>query len=190
MSEPFNERDAVGQTSEKIVRGELEARGWLVHDWGRAAFAGAKNDWINVALTLWQDTYRHPSRIRWLPDFLVMRDGFHWDDKIKKHVPDDHKSLCAVDVKAHNGAFGIERSALNTYSVIETRLWLPVLIVFHCPKAVGTDLEMKVIPAGRCFVSSNPRHGVHDIGPSGTPYYSVDHEEMSSMDDIFGVKRP
>lgn len=166
----FLDRDQAGSESEQHVRTELEQRGWLVHPWGRSSFPDA----INAALRVWTDTYKHPCRLRWLPDFLVMR-------------PNEPQTLRAVDVKRHRGAFDIERSALNTYSALETEMWLPVLIVFHCPESSDGDDILHVIPAGECVISSNPKHGHPEF--SGTPFFLVDRARMSSMDVIFGARK-
>jgi hypothetical protein len=166
----FQNRNQAGSESEQHVRAELEQRGWLVHPWGRSGFPDA----INAALSVWKDTYKHPCRLRWLPDFLVMR-------------PNEPQTLQAVDVKRHRGAFDIERSALNTYSALETEMWLPVLIVFHCPQSGDEDDILRVIPAGECMISGIPKHGNAEFS-SGTPFFLVDRSRMSSMDAIFGAK--
>jgi hypothetical protein len=165
----FQNRNQAGSESEQHVCAELEQRGWLVHPWGRSSFPDA----INNALSLWRDTYKHPCRLRWLPDFLVMR-------------PNEPQTLQAVDVKRHRGAFDIERSALNTYSALETEMWLPVLIVFHCPES-NEDDTLHAIPAGECMISGIPKHGNSEFS-SGTPFFLVDRSRMFSMDAIFGAK--
>jgi hypothetical protein len=165
----FHSRNEFGQPSEQLVRSELEQRGWLVHPWGRSSFPAA----INNALSVWKDTYSRPSRLRWLPDLLAMRPG-------------DPQSFRAVEVKRHGGHFGIARSAVNTYLRLESALWVPVQIVFHCPESNDGD-TLRVIPAGECVIASQPKPGNPEYG-SGDPQYWVDVNRTQPFDSVFGVK--
>jgi hypothetical protein len=165
----FNDRNQVGLSSEHTVRAELERRGWSVHPL-RPSFP----DGLNAVLGTWRDSYGHPCQLRWQPDFLIWRES--------------DCGLYGVDVKAHGSRdlFAIERNALNTYISYENVFRLPVLIVFHSTELAGTDLEMRVIHPEKCFLNSNPRHGVHGGEYSGTPFYSVDSTATYTMDQKFG----
>lgn len=165
----FNERNLAGTESEQLVRAELELRGWLVHPWGRSSFPKE----INNALNVWRDTYSRPCRLRWLPDFLAMRR-------------DHPQTFRAVEVKRHRGDFKIERSAVNTYLRLESALWVPVLIVFHCPD-MNEDTILMVIPAGECLIASQVRFGNPEYG-SGSPVFCVDQNRMQPFDTAFGAK--
>ena len=166
----FDERNQAGLESEQYVRAELEQRGWLVHPWGRSSFPPT----INNALSVWRDTYSRPCRLRWLPDLLAMRPG-------------DPQSFRAVEVKRHRGYFNIERSAVNTYLRLESALWVPVLIVFHCPEH-NEDSILRVIPAGECVIASQFRVGNPEDG-SGSPMFCVDQNRTQPFDGIFGAKQ-
>ncbi len=167
----YTERNQAGMESEQLVQAELEQRGWLVHPWGRSSFPTA----ISNALSVWRDTYSRPCRLRWLPEFLVMR-------------PDDPQSLRAVEVKRHRGQPQISRPALNTYLRLESEFWTPVLIVFHCPEH-NEDSVLGVLPAGEALISGrnqwgNPEHG------SGEPFFNVDPNALHPFDSFFGAKKP
>ena len=165
----FVERNEFGSGAEEFVRMQLEARGWVVHKWGRSGFTHP----LNSAISNFKDTYSRPCRLRWLPDFLVVRPG-------------KSQTLMAVDVKrcgtGRTWRWKLERSALNTYLRIETALWLPVRVVF-----VAEDNELLTIAAGQASIATKPEYGSKDAG-SGTPCFHLDPTEMQAFDDIFGVK--
>lgn len=165
----FRERNQSGLKSEQTVRAELEQRGWLVHAWGRGGFPDA----INNALNVWRDTYSRPSRLRWLPEFLIVR-------------PDDPQSLRAVEVKRHAGMPQVSRLALNTYLRLESDMWLPVLIIFHCPDCDG-DRILGVMPAGEALMSGKNQWGNSEYG-SGEPFFTVDPAKLHPFDKFFGEK--
>ena len=165
----FNERNQAGFRSEEYVRGELEQRGWLVHPWGRSSFPKPINDALNV----WRDSYSRPCRLRWLPEFLVMRS-------------DDPQSLRAVEVKRHRGTPQVSRFALNTYLRLESEMWTPVLIVFHSPED-NEDSILGVIPAGECLMSGKNQWGNPEYG-SGEPFFIVDRAKLHPFDKFFGAK--
>lgn len=165
----FQNRDQAGSESEQHVRAELEQRGWLVHSWGRNSFPKE----INNALNVWRDTYSRPSRLRFIPEFLIVR-------------PDDPQSLRAVEVKRHRGIPQVSRLALNTYLRLESDLWTPVLIVFHCPEAQD-DGVLGVIPAGEALMSGKNQWGNSEYG-SGEPFFNVDPSKLHPFDKFFGAK--
>jgi len=163
----FNARNQAGIESEQHVRAELEQRGWLVHPWGRSSFPTA----INQAISVWRDTYSRPCRLRWLPDFLVVR-------------PDDPQSLRAVEVKQYVAVPQISRFALNTYLRLESELWLPVLIAFHDATAEDTKNILRVMPAGEALMSGRNQWGSEKSG-SGEPYFNVDPAKLHPFDKFF-----
>jgi hypothetical protein len=163
----FNERNQSGMESEQYVRAELEKRGYFVHPLGRSSSPHV----INNALNLFRDTYSRPCRLRWQPEFLVVR-------------PDDPQSLRAVEVKRHRGMPQISRPALNTYLRFESAMWLPVLIVFHCPDD-NEDRILRVIPAGECLLSGKNQWGNEEYG-SGEPFFNVDRDKLHPFDEFFG----
>ena len=166
----FTARNQAGLESEQHVRTELEQRGWLVHPWGRSSFPQE----INKALNVWRDTYSRPCRLRWFPEFLVMR-------------PDDPQSLRAVEVKRHRGQPQVSRLALNTYLRMESEFWTPVLIVFHCPDH-NKESILGVIPAGEALMSGKNQWGGSPESSSGEPYFNVDPSKLHPFDKFFGVK--
>jgi len=165
----FNERNQAGMESEHYVRAELECRGWFVHPWGRGSFPPE----INTALNLFRDTYSRPCRLRWFPEFLIVR-------------PDDPQTLRAVEVKRHRGAPQVSRLALNTYLRLESELWTPVLIVFHCPENDG-DSILGVMPAGEALISGKNQWGNREYG-SGEPFFNLDPDKLQPFDTFFGAK--
>lgn len=167
----FDERNQAGLESEQFIRAELEQRGYFVHSWGRSGFPSP----INNALNLFRDTYSRPCRLRWQPEFLVVR-------------PDDPQTLRAVEVKRHRGMPQISRLALNTYLRLESEMWIPVLIVFHCPEH-NEDSILRVIPAGECLISGKNQWGNEEYG-SGEPFFNVDPNKLHPFDKFFGVKQP
>jgi hypothetical protein len=179
--EYFEERDNYGAVSEQYVRAELEQRGYFVHPWGRCSFP----DVINKALNAFRDTYERPCRLRWQPEFLIVR-------------PDDPQTLRAVEVKRHRGRLQVSRFALNTYLRLETELWTPVLIVFHCPELCDPDtpdtphhvLGLGVLPAGECLLSGINKYGCDKEISSGDPFFNVDPKILHPFDKFFGAKLP
>lgn len=165
----FNERNQAGLESEQLVQAELEQRGWLVHPWGRSSFPPA----INNALNVWRDTYSRPCRLRWLPEFLIVRAG-------------DPQSLRAVEVKRHHGIPQVSRLALNTYLRLESEFWVPVLLVFHCPEQ-NEDSILGVIPAGEALMSGKNQWGSSEYG-SGEPFFNLDPSKLHPFDKYFGAK--
>ena len=165
----FQDRSTSGAESEQYVRSELEQRGWLVHPWSRSSFPKE----INAALRVWRDTYGRPCRLRWLPEFLVMRRG-------------DPQSLRAVEVKRHRGIPQVSRFALNTYLRLESEMWTPVLIVFHCPDS-SADSVLGVMPAGEALMSGTNQWGNTEYG-SGEPFFKVDPSKLHTFDKFFGEK--
>jgi hypothetical protein len=165
----FNERNQAGLESEQLVQAELEQRGWFVHPWGRSSFPPA----INNALNVWRDTFSRPCRLRWLPEFIIVR-------------PNDPQTLRAVEVKRHRGLPQISRSALNTYLRLESDLWTPVLIVFHCPQQ-SEDSVLGVMPVGETLMSGKNQYGNAEHG-SGEPFFNVDPGKLHPFDKFFGVK--
>lgn len=170
MSE-YKERNEFGQPSEQLVRSELEQRGWLVHPWGRSSFPAA----INNALSVWRDTYSRPCRLRWFPEFLILKPG-------------DPQSLRAVEVKRHRGIPQVSRLALNTYLRLESELWTPVLIVFHNPDG-DQDSILGALPAGEALMSGKSQWGNVEYG-SGEPFFNVDPSKLHPFDKFFGAKKP
>lgn len=166
----FNERNQAGLESEQYVRTELEQRGWLVHPWGRSSFPSA----INNALNVFRDTYSRPCRLRWFPEFLIVR-------------PDDPQTLRAIEVKRHRGMPQVSRLALNTYLRLETDMWIPVLIVFHCPEA-GDENVLGVMPAGEALMSGKNQYGGDQESSSSEPYFNIDPRKLHSFDKFFGAK--
>jgi hypothetical protein len=108
-----------------------------------------------------------------LPEFIIVR-------------PNDPQTLRAVEVKRHRGLPQISRSALNTYLRLESDLWTPVLIVFHCPQQ-SEDSVLGVMPVGETLMSGKNQYGNAEHG-SGEPFFNVDPGKLHPFDKFFGVK--
>jgi hypothetical protein len=165
----FQKRNQAGTESEQRVRAELEQRGWIVHPWGRSSFPPT----INNALNVFRDTYSRPSRLRFIPEFLIVR-------------PDDPQSLRAVEVKRHRGIPQVDREALNAYLRLESSFWTPVLITFHCPEN-NEDEVLGVLPAGEALMSGQNKWGNSEHG-SGSPYFNIDPSKLHPFDKFFGPR--
>lgn len=170
----FDARNQIGIKSEQHVRAELEQRGYFVHPWGRSGFPAA----INNALNVFRDTYSRPCRLRWLPEFLVVRPG-------------DPQTLRAVEVKRHRGIPQVSRLALNTYLRLESEMWIPVLIVFQYCATDELELDstaLCVMPAGEALMSGRNKWGADSECSSSEPYFDVDPRKLHPFDKFFGAK--
>jgi hypothetical protein len=157
----FHQRNEAAHAHELAIIDRLHAKCWEAELFGQALLPESMRD----HLKRFEDSYRHPSLLRWMPDIIAAC----------KHTL-SRSYVCLIDAKTCDGRpnYAIEISAIDSMDVFTDRLLVPSFFVFDDFKVLtARDARHRGLPGPQLG------HG------SGTAYLLVSRDYGRPFDEIF-----
>ena len=157
----FAVRNEAAHTHELAILDRLRSKGWEAELFGQALLPEPIRD----HLKRFEDSYRHPTLLRWMPDIIAAC----------KHTI-SRSYVCLIDAKTCNDRpnYAIEVSAIDSMDVFTERLLMPSFFVFE-------DWRVLTAREARLRGSPGPQMG----NGSGTAYVLVPRGYGRNFDEIF-----